>query len=77
MTLDKILTKKKFSEMVEVMVKENKMDYMDAILAVCDERDIDPIDIKSLVSPSVKAKVEAEAMNLNLLPKGNELPFND
>ena len=77
MPIDKILTKKRFSEMVENFVKEKRMPYMDAIIAVCEERDIDPIDIKTLVSPSVKAKVEAEAMNLNLLPKGNELPFED
>ena len=76
MPLDKILTKKKFSTMVENLVREKRLPYMDAIIHLCEERDIDPLDVKKLISPSLKDKVEVEAMNLNMLPKGNELPFD-
>lgn len=76
MPLDKILTKKKFTTMVEDLVRESRMPYMDAIIHVCEQRDIDPLDVKKLISPSLKDKVEVEAMNLNMLPKGNELPFD-
>jgi hypothetical protein len=77
MPLDKILTKKKFTALVEDTARKKRIPYMDAIIEVCEEREIDPLDIKRLISDSVKAKVEAEAMSLNMLPKGNELPFDD
>ena len=34
---------------------------------------LDPEDVKKFVSPIIKNKVEAEAMNLNFLPKQNTL----
>ena len=46
---------------------------MDAILQLCDKNDIDIEDIKKFISPIIKDKLEAEAMNLNYLPKKNSL----
>ena len=46
---------------------------MEAILHVCDKNGIEPEDVKKFVSPVIKNKVEAEAMNLNFLPKQNTL----
>lgn len=71
--LDEIFTKVTFTALVERIVKTEKMTYMEAILHICDERQIDPLDIGKLISPSIKAKVEAEAMKANLLPKSNSL----
>jgi hypothetical protein len=42
---------------------------MDAILHLCEENNIEPEDIKKFISPIIKGKVEAEAMQLNFLPK--------
>ena len=49
------------------------MPYMEAILHLCDQNDIEPEDVSKFISPVIKGKVEAEAMNLNFLPKQSSL----
>tara|TARA_B100000212_G_scaffold303167_1_gene249830 strand:+ start:3333 stop:3581 length:249 start_codon:yes stop_codon:yes gene_type:complete len=72
-----ILTKKRFSKLVEDIVTETKMPYMDAVLRVCEERDLDPIDVGNLIGPVLKEKIEMEAIDLNLIESdgGNTLPL--
>jgi hypothetical protein len=36
---------------------------------------IDPQDVKKFISNVIREKIEAEAMNLNFLPRQNELLF--
>ena len=36
---------------------------MEAILHLCEKNDIEPEDVKKFISPIIKDKVEAEAMN--------------
>ena len=71
----KFLTKSKFSVLIENAVIKKKMSYMDAVLDVCDKNNIDPEDVKKFISTPIKDKIEAEAMPLNFLPKGNTLLF--
>ena len=66
-----ILTKQRFSLMVEELVRDGGMSYMEAILHICDERDIDPLDIGRIVSPSIRSKLEVEAQSKNLLPRSS------
>ena len=75
MSLDNILTKKRFSKLVEERVEKRKMAYMDAVLEICDEREIDPSEIGKLVSTIIKDKIEAEAVNLRMMKGGNQLPI--
>lgn len=75
MSLDNILTKKRFSKLVEERVEKRKMAYMDAVLEICEEREIDPSEIGKLVSPIIKDKIEAEAVNLRMMKGGNQLPI--
>ena len=70
---DQFLIKSKFTKLVEQTVSELGINYMDAILHLCEKNSIDPEDVKKFVSPIIKNKVEAEAMNLNFLPKQNTL----
>ena len=42
---------------------------MDAIIKVCETNDIELEDIRKFISPVIKDKLEAEAMDLNFLPK--------
>ena len=65
---DKFLTKSKFTKLIEKTVSDLSIPYMEAILHVCDKNGIEPEDVKKFVSPVIKNKVEAEAMNLNFLP---------
>lgn len=73
---NKIMTKKRFSEAVEKEVRSKNMPFMDAVIVICEANEIDPSEVNRLLSDSIKLKIEAEAMKLNLIPKGNELPFD-
>ena len=73
---EQFLTKSKFSKLVEAVVINKSLSYMDAILHLCEENDIDPEDVRKFISPIIRDKLEAEAMNLNFLPKQNTLIFD-
>ena len=74
----KIMTKKRFTLAVETLVVQDKMSYMDAITYIVEDRSMDYNNIKKLLSDSIKAKLEAEASDLNLIESdntGNKLPL--
>jgi|TARA_Y100000385_G_scaffold100457_1_gene103837 hypothetical protein len=48
---------------------------MDAIIWLCEDNNVELEDVKKFISPIIKTKLEAEAMNLNFLPRQNSLPF--
>jgi hypothetical protein len=70
---DNFLNKNRFTKLVEDTVIELKVPYMEAILHLCDQNDIEPEDVSKFISPVIKGKVEAEAMDLNFLPKQSSL----
>ena len=70
-----ILTKKKFTLMIEDLVKDKRMPYMDAVLQICSDREIDPLDVGSLISPAIKDKIHAEAIGNHMMKGGNQLPL--
>jgi len=74
---DIVLTKKRFSKMIEDYIQNHPdSSYMDAVLQVCEERVIDPMDVGKLISPVIREKIEAEAMSANLVKGGgNSLPI--
>lgn len=72
---DGVYTKKSFSELIQTRVKKDRSTYLDAIIEICKERSIDPEDIVKLLSNPIKAKLEAEGMNLGYLKKKNEIRF--
>ena len=67
------LTKKKFTEMILESVKSDGHGYIDAIVHICEKNNIEIEDVKKYISPAIKDQVEAEGMNLHMLPKGNTL----
>ena len=69
------MTKARFSKMVEHTVIEKQLSYMDAIIHLCEQYQIELEDCKKYVSPVIKQKLEVEAMRLNFFPAGNELPI--
>ena len=74
MTIEEnFLTKSKFTKLVESTVLELHIPYMEAVLHLCEENDIEPEDVKKFISPIIRDKIEAEAMSLNFLPKMNTL----
>lgn len=70
-----LFTKKSFSELIEKRVRSDRSTYIDAIIDICKERMTDPEDVVKLLSNPIKAKLEAEGMNLGYLKKTNVLPF--
>ena len=70
---DNFLTKSKFTKLIEATVIETRLSYMDTILYLCEENNIEPEDVKKFISPFIRDKLEAEAMALNFLPKTNTL----
>ena len=70
---EQFLTKSKFTKLIENTVADMKIPYMDAILHVCNKNNIEPEDVKKFISPVIKDKLEAEAMDLNFLPKKNSI----
>ena len=70
-----MFTKKSFSELIEKRVRDDRATYIDAIIDTCKERMTDPEDVVKLLSNPIKAKLEAEGMNLGYLKKSNELTF--
>jgi hypothetical protein len=67
---------KEFSLTIEGIVKEKRITYMDAVVWYCDENGLDTSQISSLVSKSLKEKIQVEASNKNMLkmPKIGVLP---
>ena len=72
---NKILTKKRFCDMVEQYVFTKKESYLDAITDIMTEHSIEPERISNLINTSIKDKLEVEARNLNFLERINTLPL--
>ena len=71
-----IVTPSKFALLIENIVKDKKVSYMDAVILYCEENGIDPSNIKSLVNKHLKEKIAYEAQSLNMLKdKTAKLPI--
>ncbi len=74
----KIMTRKRFSTAVENMVSDSKgLTYIEAAAHIIEERGMDFKSLNRLLSDSLKQKIEAEALDLNLLrtKQTNKLPL--
>ena len=71
------MNSKQFSLTIEGIVKEKRITHMDAVVWDCDENGLDTSQISSLVSKSLKEKIQVEASRLNMLkiPKCGVLPI--
>ena len=70
------MNSKSFSIEIEQCVRKEKVSYMDAIIHLCDQKDLDPGKVNSFINKQIKEKLKAEAINLKLLniPKQGSLP---
>ena len=74
MTLE-VINKQKFSEIIEDVVKEKQISYIDAITWWCEKNEFDPEDAAKLVNAQIKEKIKVEAQDLNFLEKQARLPI--
>ena len=68
-------TSKTFTVAIENIAKDLNITLMDAILYYCDKEGIEPDSVGSLISKGLKEKIEANARDLNFLPKRAQLPI--
>jgi|TARA_B110000908_G_scaffold165206_1_gene214287 hypothetical protein len=71
----RFLTKARFAKLIEGVVSKKRLTYMDAVIHLCEENEVELEEVRKFISPVIKNKLEAEAMNLNFLPRGNQLPI--
>jgi hypothetical protein len=62
-----------FSLHIEKNARMFKMSHMDAVLKYCEENSLEPSDVSSLISKSLKDKIEMDFRELNYLPKQAQL----
>lgn len=72
-----ITTLAEFTEDIQKLVKQGNITHLDAIVAWCEQRNVDVEQVIPLVKKSqvIKAKLESESSELNLIEKSNTLPI--
>ena len=71
-----IITPNKFALLIEDIVKNKRISYIDAVVLYCTENQIDPATTKSMINKNLKEKITYEAQSLNMLKeKTAKLPI--
>ena len=70
-----VLTTAKFSTMIEEIVRDKRIPYMEAVVHYCEMENMEIEVAAKLLSAVVKSKIEAEAQDLNYLPRVAKLPI--
>jgi len=60
---------------IEEVAKEKGISHMDAVLWYCQQEGIEPDTVSSLITKGLKEKIEANARDLNFLPRQAQLPI--
>ena len=68
-----VMTKKKFQGMVEETVRNLSLNYLDAIIHLCEKYKLEVEDAKKYISPVIKEKLEADAMRLRYIQGGDSV----
>ena len=68
---DKFMTQAKFSGMVEEIVKNSDglTNYIDAVIVVCENLDIEVDTVNKLISKPLKDKIKFNAQELNYVKR--------
>jgi hypothetical protein len=62
---------------IELLCSSKNMEYIDAVVLWCESNKIEIEYIANLIKkePTMKAKIQVEAENLNILKRGARLPI--
>ena len=66
---------KNFALSIERLVANTDFNYIEAIVEYCKQTGMEIELAATLVNSNLKSKLEADAQDLNLLPKSARLPF--
>jgi len=67
--------KAKFVQRVNELVSNDRTTYLDAIITLCEEMDIEPAAVAKHLPKPIVEKLQIEANDLNLLPTSSKLPI--
>jgi len=67
------MTKKRFQMMVEETVRDLSLNYLDAIVHLCEIHKLEIEDAKKYISPVIKGKLEADAKRLRYIQGGDSV----
>ena len=65
----KFMNPAKFAVEIEKIVKNEKLNYIDAIVLYCEENNIEIDSITKLISKPLKEKLKCDAQQLNFMKK--------
>ena len=68
-------TPKTFSLEIEKISFHKRVTHLEAISIYCEQLGIEPVTTAKLLTKNLKEKVEANARDLNYLPKSAKLPM--
>jgi len=63
-----------FSIFIEKEALRRKIGCFEALIDYCEEKGIEPVAVATMITSSLKAKIQAEAEEMNLLKKTAKLP---
>lgn len=63
-----------FSIHIEKQAIQRKIGCFEALLDYCENKGIEPVAVAGMITSSLKAKIQAEAEEMNLLKKTAKLP---
>lgn len=63
-----------FSMHIEKEAIKRKIGCFEALLEYCEQKGIEPVAVATMITSSLKAKIQAEAEEMNLLKKTPKLP---
>ncbi len=75
-----LMNSKKFAQIIEGIVKDKRISYLDAVLHYCENNDIDTASVGPLINKSLKEKIKAEAgieSKNEILPESTLLNFKN
>jgi hypothetical protein len=67
-------TSAEFSIHIERDAIKRRIGCFEALLEYCENKGIEPIAVANMITSSLKAKIQAEAEEMNLLKKSPKLP---
>ena len=68
-TIKPSITREELRLQVEKLVAHDGMSYTEAIIEICERKEIDPEDMAKLVKGPLKIKLEVEAMDRNIIKR--------
>jgi len=68
-TINPAITKEQLRFEVDKLVYGDGMTYTEAIIEICERKEIDPEDMAKLIKGPLKSKLEVEAMDRNIIKR--------